>query len=227
MKPAGETSKYMKEKLVARGSHIAANGHVPHAEGGYTMLFSGRQDGRSVEGVGLALSPQARTSLRHHQSVSSRIMMAEFLTQVGPLMIVVVYAPTNQNSTEEKDQFYRDLNCILSRGNGQVMVLGDFNASVSEKVHGVVGPHGLECTSSDNGERLVSFACANGLCLTNTYFAHKRIHQATWYPPDPTRAPCLKDYILVKQSMMPSIIDTRVFRGGDIDSDHPSQVLPY
>ena len=88
------------------------------------------------------------------------------------------------------------------------MVLGDFNVSVSEKVHGVVGPHGLECTSSDNGEQLVSFACGNGLCLTNTYFAHKRIHQATWYPPDPSKAPHLKDYILVKQSMMPSIIDT-------------------
>ena len=29
--------------------------------------------------------------------------------------------------------------------------------------------------------------------------------------PDPTRAPRHKDYILVKQSMMPSNIDTRVF----------------
>ena len=29
----------------------------------------------------------------------------------------------------------RDLNCILSRGNRQVMVMGDLNASVSEKVH--------------------------------------------------------------------------------------------
>ena len=29
MKPAGETSKNTKEKLVARGSHIAAIGHVP------------------------------------------------------------------------------------------------------------------------------------------------------------------------------------------------------
>ena len=100
------------------------------------------------------------------------------------------------------------------------MVLGDFNALMSEKVHGVVGPHGLECNNSDNGERLVSFACANGLCLTNTYFAHKRIHQAPWYPPDLTRSPRLKDYVLVKQSMMPSIIDTSFFRGGGIDSDH-------
>ena len=144
-------------------------------EGSYTMLFSGRLDNRSAEGVGLALSPQAQAALRHHQSISARILTAEFLTQVGPMMIVVVYALTNQDSAEVKEQFYEDLNCILSRGNRQVMVMGDLNASVSEKVHGVVGPYGLESTTSDNGERLVSFTCANGLCLTNTFFAHKRV----------------------------------------------------
>ena len=31
MKPAGETSENTKVKLAARGSHIAAIGHVPHA----------------------------------------------------------------------------------------------------------------------------------------------------------------------------------------------------
>ena len=33
MKPAGETSENTKERLAAHGSHIAANGHVPHAFG--------------------------------------------------------------------------------------------------------------------------------------------------------------------------------------------------
>ena len=60
-----------------------------------------------------------------------------------------------------------------ARGNRQVLLMGDLNASVSECLHGVVGPYGLESTTSDNSERLVSFACANGLCLTNTCFAHK------------------------------------------------------
>lgn len=41
-------------------------------------------------------------------------------------------------------------------------------------MHGVVGHYGLESTTSENGERLVSFTCANGLCLTNTFFAHKQ-----------------------------------------------------
>ena len=112
---ASEMTRYKLSVLAVTETHISGEGVLSlEEEGGYTMLFSGRQDGRSVEGVGLALSPQARASLRHHQTVSSRIMMAEFLTQVGPLMIVVVYAPTIQNSTEEKDQFYRDLNCIVS-----------------------------------------------------------------------------------------------------------------
>ena len=100
------------------------------------------------------------------------------------------------------------------------MVMGDFSALVGDKLHGVVGPYGLGSRASDNGERLVTFACTNGLCVTNTFFPHKRIHQATWYPPDPSRPPSLKDYILVKPRLMTSVLDTRVFRGADIDSDH-------
>ena len=42
-------------------------------------------------------------ALRHYQAVLSRIITAEFLTKVGPLLVVVVYAPNNQCSTEDKD----------------------------------------------------------------------------------------------------------------------------
>ena len=82
-------------------------------EGRYVMLFSGRQDGMNVEQVGIALSPQAQAAMCHHQSASPRIMTAEFLTQVGPLMIVVVYPPIDWDSNEEKDKFYGDLNCVV------------------------------------------------------------------------------------------------------------------
>ena len=56
----------------------------------------------------------------------------------------------------------------------------DLNASVSECLRGVFGTYRIEGITSDNGDRLVSFACANGLCPSNTFFAHKHIHQATW-----------------------------------------------
>ena len=104
--------------------------------------------------------------------------------------------------------------------------MGDFNASVSERMKRVVGPHGLGRRTSDNGERLISFANANGMCISNTFFPHKRIHQASWYPPGPTSKPSLKDYVLVKERMMSSVLDTRVHRGGGMDSDHRLVVTP-
>ena len=70
-------------------------------ESGYTMIFCGRQDERNMEGVMLALTPHARATVRCHQAVSSRLLAAEFLTKVGPLLIVVAYAPTDQDRPEE------------------------------------------------------------------------------------------------------------------------------
>ena len=101
-----------------------------------------------------------------------------------------------------------------------VVVLGDFNATIGEEVLGVTGPYALGQQSSDNGERLLSFATTHGLCVTNTMFQHKQIHQASWYPPNAKAQPSLKDYILVRQRMRSFILDTRVYRGADIDSDH-------
>ena len=53
----------------------------------------------------------------------------------------------------------------MSNANGMAMVMGDFNASVSERMKRVVGPHRLGRRTSDNGERLISFADANGKLL--------------------------------------------------------------
>ena len=144
----------------------------------------------------------------------------ELLTVAGPISVVMSYAPTEQNSVEEKDQFYSDLDYAMGSANGLVMVMGDFNAAISESVQGVVGPHGLSRPTNDNGERLMSFASANGMCITNTLFPYKHINQATWYPPNSRASPSLKDYILVRQRLRPSVLDTGVYRGGDIDSDH-------
>ena len=56
------------------------------------------------------------------------------------MLIVMAYAPTDQNCTEEKDQFYSDLDRLMSNGNGLAMVKGDFNASVSERMKRNAGP---------------------------------------------------------------------------------------
>ena len=61
----------------------------------------------------------------------SRLLAGELLTKVGPLLVVVVYAPTDQSSTVDKDLLYSDLESVTTNANGLVIVMGDFNASVT------------------------------------------------------------------------------------------------
>ena len=57
---ASEMKQYKLSVLAVTETHISGEGVLSlEEEGGYTMLFSGRQDDQIVEGVGLALSPQA------------------------------------------------------------------------------------------------------------------------------------------------------------------------
>ena len=218
---AGEMERYRLAVLAVTETHLPGEGEkLLDVNKGYRLVFSGRTDGRKAEGVGLAFSPYAWNALRCYEAVSPRILTAEVLTRIGPLAIIVGYAPTNQASEEVKEQFYADLDGVMTKTNGLTMLLGDFNASLGDSVPGVVGPHGLGKGTSDNGERLVEFASAHQMCITNTLFPHKTIHQATWYPPDARAKPSLKDYVLVKRRLRPSVMDTRVFRGADLDTDH-------
>ena len=105
------------------------------------MILSGRTDGRKAEGVGLAFSPCAWKALRYYEAVSPRILTAEVLTRVGPLAIIVVYAPTNQATEEMRNQFYANLDGVMTKTNGLTMILGDFIASLGDSIPGVIGPH--------------------------------------------------------------------------------------
>ena len=107
------------------------------------MVFSRRQDGSTREGVGFSVAPHAKAALRCYQAVSSRILAGELLTKVGPLLVVVVYAPTEQSSTEDKDLYYSGQESVTTNANGLVIVMGDFNAAISDCVEGVIGHHGL------------------------------------------------------------------------------------
>lgn len=90
-------------------------------------------------------------ALRHYHAMSPQILM-EFLTKVGPLFVVVVYAPTDQSSTEDKDHFFCYRESVMTRANGLTIVMGDFNTAVGTTVQGEVGLHGFERRSNNNVE---------------------------------------------------------------------------
>ena len=184
------------------------------------MLFTGRKDGRAAEGMGLALTPHAWAALRLYQPVSPQMLVAEFLTQMRPLPVVVVYAPTNQS----KVQIYSDLDGVVSRTSGLPMVIGDFNAAIGESVQGVtpctVGNHLLGGQTGDNGERLSSYASVNGTLHHQHILLPQADSPGYMVSLDVRAKPNTKHFVLVKQRLRPSVLDTWVYRGADLDSDH-------
>ena len=170
--------KYKLSSLAVTETHMVDDREMK-LDDSYVLIYSGRRDGRQSEGVGIALSPQTRAALRYYLSDSPRLLVAEFITQMGPLLVLVGYAYTEQSSDENKDELYSLLDGVMVRAHGLTMVMGDFNATLSKTVSGAIEKHGLAWKTSDNGERLISFACTHGLCVTNTMFLHKQILQAT------------------------------------------------
>ncbi|XP_072382179.1 uncharacterized protein [Diabrotica undecimpunctata] len=100
----------------------------------------------------------------------------------------------------------------------EVIIAGDLNSRVGQKVNNkVVGPHG-EITQSNHGERFIQIFENHQLKITNGFFKHKEIHKYTWI--QVTRnLKSIIDYVITKQNTL-HVMDTRVYRGVSCDSDH-------
>ena len=81
-----------------------------------------------------------------------------------------------------------------------------------------MGIHGLG-SQNENGERLCEFCEINGLVITGTLFPHKDIHKATWTSAN-GRVCNQIDHLLISGQWRSSVLDTRVQRGADVNSDH-------
>lgn len=102
------------------------------------------------------------------------------------LTIISVYAPTMTYEETSKDQFYSQLDVLVSGcKNDKLIIMGDFNARVGQghmAWPNVLGYHGVGKTNS-NGERLLNFCAQHGLIITNTLFKSPDAHKTTWMHP--------------------------------------------
>ena len=63
------------------------------------------------------------------------------------------------------------------------------------------------------------FFNTNGVCVGNTYFKHKLIHEKTWRSPDGIAENEI-NYICINQRLRSALRDVRMYRGADIGSEH-------
>lgn len=73
-------------------------------------------------------------------------------------------------------------------------------------------------TQNENGENLCDFCQTNGLVITGTIFLHKDIHKATLVPAN-GRVKTQIDYLLINGQYRSSVLDTKVMRGADANSN--------
>ena len=194
----------------------------------WSIIFSGKDGSHHSSGVGLAIHKSFQPFLEDYSPISDRILSATFQLPEGKLTLFQVYAPTEQALEEDVANFYDrlhdEVSKVKSSEKDMLVVMGDFNAQIGNGCHAplypeVLGKHGSSNKISKNGEHLLHFCSVHRLQVTNTLFQHKHIHKVTWYSPD-NRTQNMIDYILVNSSGCNKVMNTRVFRGAVIDSDH-------
>lgn len=151
---------------------------------GKMVLYSGHEESSAphTEGVALLLVKEAQKALIGWEARGPRFITAFFSTVRKNIRMNVVqcYAPTNDESEEVKDEFYRQLQGILSRLSDQDVniLMGDFNAKLGSDNTGydeVMGRHGLG-ELNENGERFADACALNNMVIDGSVFPHKRIH---------------------------------------------------
>ena len=157
-------------------------------------------------------------------------MSIRIKTHLSFATVIAVYAPTNpKNTTSEAHapsaSFYDDLQTVVSAApsSDMIVVLGDFNACVDPAAARLSSILGLHCLDqcNENGERLLDFCACNQLVITNTWFQHKPLHQATWYRNgDHSNPGQMLDYVHISSRFSNCVLDTRVFCSTYLESDH-------
>ena len=190
-----------------------------------TVVFS-RRATRSWEDAG---------SVFH--SVSPRILRTRIKLHMGYATVTAAYAPTKpkMSTTEaatEAEVFYTLLQATVSNTpkKDRVIIVGDFNTSVgvnTEQWGSVIGRFRPR-EQNTNGIRLLNLCTTHGLLISNTWFQHKQIHQLTWFPNrNRARPGHMYDYVIISRCLRTSLLDTRVFCGMQLDTDHELVVSTF
>ena len=101
---------------------------------GIRIIHFGKKEGSHERGVAIALGRRTQKMLETYQCVSERIVTCRLKGKYGNIKVIQVYAPTEDKSEEEKDDFYEQLEEVVShsRRHDLLLVMGDFNAKIGE-----------------------------------------------------------------------------------------------
>lgn len=203
-------------------TEVKRKGRGSEMVGDYVHIFSGvAKDDRARRGVAIAVHKNLKKNIRSWEEVDEQIIKLEMIKNGRHIVIIGVYAPSEDSDKITKDHFYNILSDTLSdiKDNKEIFILGDLNGRTGrENDDPVVGRYG-EIVLNNNGQRLRSFCQSSSLKIMNGYFPHKDIHKFTWIQPTKGLRSII-DYVIQKQNSTLKTIDVRVYRSAECGSDH-------
>ena len=148
--------------------------------GGCKLFYNGAD--RRKNGIGIVVREELAKSVLEVKRVSERLMKLDIKGSI--LNIVSAYAPLVNNSMEEKNHFWEDLDGLIeSISKEERIVLGaDLNRHVGEgniEDEEIMGRYGAG-TRNKEGSMVVDFGKKMDLAIVNTYFKKKDEHRVTY-----------------------------------------------
>ena len=148
----------------------------------FRYIYKGNREGR--HGVGFILSPVFAERVSQIIYKSERIISISIeINNIG-ISLIMVYAPQQGRSVEEKEEFYENLqetyDSVKNRNN--IILLGDWNGHIGttrEGLEGVLGAFSIGNLNAE-GRRITDFCTINNLAIMNTFYPHQPSHKWTW-----------------------------------------------
>uniref|UniRef100_A0A7I4YPZ0 Craniofacial development protein 2-like n=1 Tax=Haemonchus contortus TaxID=6289 RepID=A0A7I4YPZ0_HAECO len=126
---------------------------------GISVFLGARKTNSTSGGVGFLVSPHFSKHVKSVRFHGHRlVILIAYLSKDSQVTIIQAYAPTADSDEEQYDNFYEQLEELVRRQRGYVVVMGDFNDRVGSRKYGeiFIVSHSAE-ERTEAGERLASF----------------------------------------------------------------------
>ena len=144
------------------------------------------QESLRRNGVVIIVNKRVQNAVLECNLKNYRMISVGFQGKPFIIMVIQVYALTNNAEEAEVERFYEDLQDLLelTPKKDVFFFIGDWNAEVgSQKIPGVTGKFGPG-VQNESRQMLVEFCQENALVIASTLFQKHRRRLYTWTSPD-------------------------------------------
>lgn len=215
--------KKLKLDILAVTETKKKAGGMEHIMEGYNILWTGvKYTAMAHAGVAVIVKAEYMKKIVEMKEVNERILTLILIMNKQKYHIIVVYAPNENASAEEKTRFFEEVQKEIDAAeSNNIMVMGDLNGRVGNDNTGIekwLGREG-ENLKNNNGKRIIDLCMENDLVIGNTKFSHKDIHKITREEIN-RKERSIIDYYLIHREIWKYVKDIKVKRSAEIGSDH-------